>query len=225
MSRTLSVLILENFVINEGPKWDKFKKGAKKVGKGAVIAAALGSATLAGIGGNKISDANRNYQLDMDKSQIQHQAAASDIFRNRIIDINNIDSDNETAPETKNSLKSQIEKNSDRELHNSRIAKTNKQVEATYRRDNQHAKGTQTLAGAGAAGIGAVALAVGSKDKKKKQASKSLKERLNLVKPGVFLNEESADVTALRNKINQGLILLPGLKGSAVDKMEESIRG
>ena len=39
----------------------------------------------------------------------------------------------------------------------------------------------------------------------------------------MFLNEE--DITALRNKISQGLILLPGLKGSAADKMEDSIRG
>lgn len=64
---------------------------------------------------------------------------------------------------------------------------------------------------------------VGARGEKNKQANKSLKERLNVVKSGMVLNEE--DITALRNKISQGLILLPGLKGSAADKMEDSIRG
>lgn len=66
---------------------------------------------------------------------------------------------------------------------------------------------------------------VGAKSDKNKQVNKSLKERLNVVKSGMFLNEEPTDITALRNKISQGLILLPGLKGSAADKMEDSIRG
>lgn len=77
-----------------------------------------------------------------------------------------------------------------------------------YKKDNH------TLAGA-----------IGDRGEKNKQANKSLKERLNTVKSGMFLNEESADITALRNKISQGLILLPGLKGPAADKMEDSIRG
>lgn len=116
MSRTLSVLILENFVINEGPKWEKFK----------------------------------DYKREL---------------------------------------------------------KTNDNTKE-YKKDNH------TLAGV-----------VGARGGKNKQANKSLKERLNTVKSGMFLNEESADITALRNKISQGLILLPGLKGPAADKMEDSIRG
>ena len=83
MNRTLSVLILENFVINEGPKWENFKKGAKKVGQGAVIAATLGSMALAGKGGTKISDANRNYKPDIAISQSDHERKHHDLAHNR----------------------------------------------------------------------------------------------------------------------------------------------
>lgn len=60
------------------------------------------------------------------------------------------------------------------------------------------------------------------KDNKKK----SLKERLELVKSGVFLNEESADVASLRNKISQGLeenIVLDGTRFSATILWSDSL--
>ena len=59
MSRTLSALIVENFVINEGPKWDKFKKGAKKVGRGVATAAVVGGLALNANAAQKAADDNK----------------------------------------------------------------------------------------------------------------------------------------------------------------------
>lgn len=229
MSKTLSVLIVENFVINEGPKLDKFKRGAKKVGTGIVTTAVLGSMVLGGGGLAKKYDANRNYDTDMAKSQYAYTERFNSLKDNHKVAISNIDNIEGMKLDSKKRAKDVIYKNYDQDMADNLTDKTNKQVEATYRKDNQHKEGNQDLARAGGlAGIGAVgavALAAGSKDDKKKQEKKSLKERLNLVKSGMYLNEESDNITALRNKIRQGLIILPGLKGSAADKMEDSIRG
>ena len=228
MSKTLSVLIVENFVINEGPKWDRFKRGLKKVGKGAVTAAALGSIALGGRAGYKVYDADRNYKSDIAQNEADYSERFKSLEKEKRNTIKSLDNQKNMNYDLKKSLKDQTWVSTDRshsDNYNNRDIK-NKRIADI--RDNQHTQSKQTLAAAGGLAVApllAGVYALGGKDDKKKQEKKSLKERLNLVKSGMFLNEESADITALRNRISQGLMLLPGLKGSAADKMEDSIRG
>ena len=58
------------------------------------------------------------------------------------------------------------------------------------------------------------------------QEKKSLKEKLKLIKSGMFLNEESADVASLRNKISQGLkenIVLDDIRSDATILWSDSL--
>lgn len=227
MSKTLSVLILENFVITEGPKWDKFKKGVKKVGRGAVTAATVGAVALGGYGGAKIHNANRNYKTDMAISRSDYEGRKDGLERNYLDSHRIITNQANLTPEINDSLKERIDRIHNRNNADNMHFRDNRDKGITKTRDRARAEGKEALVVSGGLAVAPLLAGVhaaGARSEKKKQAGKSLKERLELVKSGMLLNEESDDITALRNKINQGLIILPGLKGSAADKMEDAIR-
>ena len=211
MSKTLSVLIVENFVINEGPKWEKFKKGIKKVGRGTV-----------GAKGKKKKQTNESLKerLNLVKSGMSlNEESVDTIILIELEKKKERESDGHT-PESIASLHNvpvqdildqieigiKVEREHTSDEAEARLIAMDHLVELPdyyTRLDKMEEEGLQEL----------------------EQEKKSLKEKLKLIKSGMFLNEESADVASLRNKISQGLILLPGLKGSAANKMEDSIRG
>lgn len=193
-SKTLSILVLENFVINEGPKWDKFKKGAKKARRGAVTGLTIGSIALGGYGGSKMYNADRNYKTDMAISRSDYEGRKDGLERNKFDSHQMIYNHKDLTPETKDSLKERIDKIHNRHDAENRSTRKNRESKITKTRDNQSIQGMQALAGA--AGLGVAPLlagvhAAGAKSEKKKQKKKSLKESLNKVELGMFLNEES----------------------------------
>ena len=282
MSRTLSELILENFVINECPKWDKFKSGAKKVGTGAKVLAALGAK------GEKKKQEKKSLKenLNMVKSEMLLNEAvilaalAATIgslglvslltgslaklaikmeTKEKIKDFANSLRNGKDSSVTVDVMNIIVKKNGSKEekeefkkLYDELLSLISRgKLELTVATDKKEVldKRVHNVTGF---------LQKDEEDKKKnkfsdeksekayslikrmyeiyksvsdqilqpkKQEKKSLKERLELVKSGMFLNEEPADITTLRNKISQGLILLPGLKGASANKMEDSIRG
>lgn len=217
MSKTLSVLIVENFVINEGPKWEKFKKvghGAKKV---PLIAGALGAKGKK----KKQADKSLKERLNIVKSGMflnEEDADTTVLEKERYSDGHTPESIATLHNVPVQDILDQIEKGIKVEREHTtdkaeaRLIAMDHLVELPdyyTRLDKMEEEGKMENS---------------INESEKKQVRKSLKERLELVKAGMFLNEESADITALRNKINQGLILLPGLKGAAADRMEDSIR-
>ena len=221
MSRTLSVLIVENFVFNEGPKLDKFKSGAKKVGQGVALAAVLSSVALGGKGLATKYDANRNYYTDKATSEADYLERFHELNKNHKDAISNIDNIEGMKLDSKNRAKDVIIKNYDEDMADNLTNKTNKQVEATYRKDNQHKEGNQDLAGAGGlagigtVGAGAVALAAGSKDDKKKKEKKT--ETLQELSPALLRD-------AAKKRKAQANVIVKHIKKVSPDTLSKAAR-
>lgn len=207
MSRTLSVLIVENFVINEGPKLKKFKK----VGRGTV-----------GGKGKKKKQTNESLKerLNLVKSGMSLNEESVDTII--LIELEK-KKERESDGHTPESIAS---------LHNVPVQDILDQIEIGIKVEREHTSDEAEARLIAMDHLVELPDYYTRLDKMEKeglqeleQEKKSLKEKLKLIKSGMFLNEESADVASLRNKISQGLILLPGLKGSAANKMEDSIRG
>ena len=177
MSRTWSELIVENFVINEGPKWDKFKRGAKKVGRGVATAAVVGTLALNANAAQKAADNNKIAFIQHTEDSRRANQASQDNDGQSWYAADK--GDYETAYDY-----SVISRN------NAKIAADAKEKadKANKQAKKQQIESHVSSAGAGAA-AGAAALLALKKGKKKKQENKSLKENLNMVKSEMLLNE------------------------------------
>lgn len=172
MNRTLSALILENFVIDEGAKFERIKKGAKKVGYG-VAGTVLGTSLLFGGGALKNKhDANKDYKSNHAIVQAQHDEGVNKSYNDAKWKKFDIDWNDDIAPRDKETEKEKITKEHNKSVAASELIKDEETKKLTDTKDKVSKKANRTLKIAGAVAsvplVAGGALALADKDLKMK---------------------------------------------------------